>query len=100
LSDSSIVHNPLPFANFIADQVVVAAAAPTFLTGPIVGALADKWGAEWIIAPSLVLTLPWLPLMLLTGSLPGFIIFFALASSFLALKHGNKLEKLTRQICS
>jgi hypothetical protein len=63
----------------------VAAAAPTFLTGPIVGALADKWGAEWFMASSLLFTLPWIPLMLLTGSLPGFIIFFALASEYIPM---------------
>lgn len=58
----------------------VAAAAPTFFCGPIVGALADKYGAEWIMLPSIILTLPWLPLMLLNNSLAGFIIFFAFAS--------------------
>jgi hypothetical protein len=35
------------------------------------------------MASSLLCTLPWLPLMLLTGSLPGFIIFFALASEYI-----------------
>ncbi|OXG80543.1 hypothetical protein C348_03667 [Cryptococcus neoformans Gb118] len=62
--------------------VYLAAAAPTFFCGPIVGALADKYGAEWIMLPSIILTLPWLPLMLLNKSLAGFIIFFALANLF------------------
>jgi DHA1 family vesicular acetylcholine transporter-like MFS transporter 3 len=58
----------------------VAASAPTFVIGPLIGALADKVGAEWIIAPSLLATLPWFPLLLLSKSLPGFIVFFALSS--------------------
>ncbi|KGB77925.2 hypothetical protein CNBG_4012 [Cryptococcus deuterogattii R265] len=62
--------------------VYLAAAAPTFFCGPIVGALADKYGAEWIMLPSIILTLPWLPLMLLNKSLAGFIVFFALAELF------------------
>ncbi|ODO00821.1 hypothetical protein L198_03148 [Cryptococcus wingfieldii CBS 7118] len=60
--------------------VYLAAAAPTFFCGPIVGALADKYGAEWIMVPSMIFALPWLPLLLLKKSLAGFIVFFALAN--------------------
>ncbi|WVQ95955.1 hypothetical protein IAU59_003054 [Kwoniella sp. CBS 9459] len=59
--------------------VYLAAAAPTFVAGPVIGALADKYGSEWIIFPALVLALPWLPLMGLKSSLAGFMVFFALA---------------------
>ncbi|OCF34316.1 hypothetical protein I316_03830 [Kwoniella heveanensis BCC8398] len=59
--------------------VYLAAAAPTFFAGPVIGALADKYGSEWIILPSLTLALPWLPLMGLKSSLAGFMVFFALA---------------------
>ncbi|WVQ79320.1 hypothetical protein IAT38_001417 [Cryptococcus sp. DSM 104549] len=62
--------------------IYLAAAAPTFFCGPIIGALADKYGAEWIMFPSIILTLPWLPLLLLKKSLAGFIIIFALANLF------------------
>ncbi|TYJ55603.1 hypothetical protein B9479_003753 [Cryptococcus floricola] len=58
--------------------IYLAAAAPTFVSGPIIGALSDRFGAEFIILPCTILVLPWLPLMLLSSSLPGFIIFFAL----------------------
>ncbi len=61
-------------------MTIVAASAPTFATGPIVGALADKYGAEFIIMPSLLAAVPWLPLMILKGSLPAFIVFFSFAS--------------------
>ncbi|ODO12109.1 hypothetical protein I350_00895 [Cryptococcus amylolentus CBS 6273] len=60
--------------------VYLAAAAPTFFAGPIVGACSDRFGAEFIMLPCMILVLPWVPLMLLTGSLPGFIIFFALVN--------------------
>ena len=57
----------------------VAASVPLFVTGPVIGALADKYGAEWIMAPSLLLTAPWLALLILDKSLPGFVVFFSLS---------------------
>lgn len=62
----------------------MAACAPTFVTGPIVGALADKYGAEWIITPCLLFSTLWFPFLILTGSLAGFVMFFALATVFLS----------------
>ena len=43
------------------------------------GALADKYGGEWLMFPAVVLTLPFFPLMILKKSLPGFVVTFALA---------------------
>ncbi|WVQ82530.1 hypothetical protein IAT38_004659 [Cryptococcus sp. DSM 104549] len=63
--------------------IYLAAAAPTFFCGPIIGALADKYGSEWILLPSMIMILPWLPLLLLSKSLAGFIVIFALANLFL-----------------
>ena len=63
--------------------ISVAAAAPTFVTGPLVGSLADKFGAEWIIAPGLLFSAPWLALMILKSSLAGFIVYFALSQTLL-----------------
>ncbi|WVF68416.1 hypothetical protein IAT40_003181 [Kwoniella sp. CBS 6097] len=68
--------------------VYLAAAAPTFFAGPVIGALADKYGSEWIILPSLTLALPWLPLMGLKSSLAGFMVFFALAEVAIACAAG------------
>ncbi|ORX37801.1 major facilitator superfamily domain-containing protein [Kockovaella imperatae] len=68
--------------------VYLAASAPTFITGPIIGALADKYGAEWIMAPSLLLSAPWLPLLILKNSLPGFIVYFALSQTFFSCALG------------
>ncbi|WVW87013.1 hypothetical protein I302_109069 [Kwoniella bestiolae CBS 10118] len=68
--------------------VYLAAAAPTFFTGPIVGALADKYGAEFIMLPCLAFALPWLPLMILKKSLAGFIVLFALAEVALQCASG------------
>nr|XP_019009454.1 uncharacterized protein I206_06103 [Kwoniella pini CBS 10737]OCF48235.1 hypothetical protein I206_06103 [Kwoniella pini CBS 10737] len=61
--------------------VYLAAAAPTFVSGPIIGALADKYGAEFIMLPCLIFALPWLPLMILNQSLAGFIVLFALSGT-------------------
>ncbi|EIW71600.1 hypothetical protein TREMEDRAFT_67860 [Tremella mesenterica DSM 1558] len=63
--------------------IYLAAAAPTFAAGPIIGHVADKYGSEWFVAPSMLLTLPWFPLLILNNSLAGFIIFFALGNLFL-----------------
>ncbi|CAD6570457.1 MAG: hypothetical protein TREMPRED_005852 [Tremellales sp. Tagirdzhanova-0007] len=68
--------------------IYLASSAPTFVTGPIVGALADNFGAEWIIAPSLIMALPWLPLLILRNSLPGFVVFFALSQIFMSCALG------------
>ncbi|WVR08153.1 hypothetical protein IAU60_005199 [Kwoniella sp. DSM 27419] len=68
--------------------VYLAAAAPTFFVGPVVGAVADKYGSEWLILPALALCLPWLPLMILRTSLAGFMVFFALAQVFIAAAAG------------
>ncbi|KAK8849598.1 hypothetical protein IAR55_004933 [Kwoniella newhampshirensis] len=68
--------------------VYLAAAIPTFISGPVVGAMADKWGAEYIILPTIIMGLPWLPLMILRKSLPGFVVFFAIAEFFLSCAMG------------
>nr|XP_018260404.1 uncharacterized protein I303_07322 [Kwoniella dejecticola CBS 10117]OBR82562.1 hypothetical protein I303_07322 [Kwoniella dejecticola CBS 10117] len=68
--------------------VYLAAAAPTFVSGPIIGALADKYGAEFIMLPCMIFALPWLPLMILKKSLGGFIVLFALAEVALQCASG------------
>ncbi|WRT69613.1 uncharacterized protein IL334_006602 [Kwoniella shivajii] len=68
--------------------VYLAAAAPTFVTGPLVGALADKYGAEFIMLPCLIFSLPWIPLLILKRSLPGFIVLFALVEVALQCASG------------
>ncbi|WVN87705.1 uncharacterized protein L203_102893 [Cryptococcus depauperatus CBS 7841] len=62
--------------------VYLAAAAPAFFAGPIIGALADKYGAEFLMFPSLIFSLPFMPLLLLKKSLAGFIVTFAFATLF------------------
>lgn len=71
----------------------VAACAPTFITGPLVGALADKFGSEWIITPFLLVSLPWFPLLILKNSLPGFIVYFAMIRASTL----TRFRSLTRQ---
>ncbi|WWC92718.1 uncharacterized protein L201_007677 [Kwoniella dendrophila CBS 6074] len=68
--------------------IYLAAAAPTFISGPIIGALADKYGSEFIMLPCLIFALPWLPLMMLKKSLAGFIVLFALAEVALQCASG------------
>lgn len=60
--------------------IYLVASIPTFLTGPLAGAAADKWGAQVVTAPCILLALPWFPSMQLKSSFAGFIIFFMLAS--------------------
>lgn len=57
--------------------IYLCGAAPAFFTGPLAGWLSDKYGTEWVIGGTLLLCLPWIPLMILTNSLPGFIVYFA-----------------------
>ena len=60
----------------------LAAAAPTFVSGPLIGALADKYGSEWFIAPFLIASMPFLPLLILDYNLAGFIVYFAFVSKY------------------
>lgn len=69
----SVWHKDSDFVGLI----YLAAAAPAFFCGPISGYLADKIGSEIVLIPCLVLVLPWMPLMILKSSLPGFMVFFA-----------------------
>lgn len=62
--------------------IYLVASVPTFFTGPLVGHLADKYGAEWLAAPCLLLSLPFFPLLILKNSFAGFVIVFMLASEF------------------
>ncbi|TYJ58873.1 hypothetical protein B9479_000305 [Cryptococcus floricola] len=62
--------------------IYLAAAAPTLIAGPIVGALSDKFGAEMIMLPCMVLLLPWPPLLLLKNNLAGFIVYFVFVNLF------------------
>ncbi|KAJ9095347.1 hypothetical protein QFC21_005713 [Naganishia friedmannii] len=64
---------------FFIGIIYLVAAVPTFFTGPIAGAMADKWGSEVLTIPLLVLCLPLPPLLILKQSLPGFIIILTFA---------------------
>lgn len=69
--------------------IYLVASVPTFFTGPLVGHLADKFGAEWMAAPCLLLSLPFFPLLILKASFAGFVIVFMLASELqTALRKG------------
>jgi MFS family permease len=57
--------------------IYLAAAAPAFFVGPVSGWLADKYGPEKVLVPTIIFCLPWIPLLILKTSLAGFIVFFA-----------------------
>lgn len=42
--------------------------------------------------PMLILTLPWLVLLLLKSSLPGFIVFYAMTCMFFSLARGTYID--------
>lgn len=60
--------------------IYLAGAAPSFFTGPLAGWMSDKYGTEWVMGGILFLCLPWIPLMTLTSSLPGFVVYFAITN--------------------
>ncbi|ODN95222.1 hypothetical protein L198_04610 [Cryptococcus wingfieldii CBS 7118] len=62
--------------------IYLAAAAPTLIAGPIVGALSDKFGAEMIMLPCMILLLPWPPLLLLRNSLAELIVYSVFVNLF------------------
>jgi MFS family permease len=62
----------------------VIAAVPSFVSGPLAGHLADLYGAEWVIGPGLLVTLPFFPLMISHSSLLLFIVFFTVQNTLLA----------------
>ncbi|WVR08154.1 hypothetical protein IAU60_005200 [Kwoniella sp. DSM 27419] len=68
--------------------VYLAAAAPTFFAGPVVGHIADKFGSEFIVFPCLLFSLPWIALLILDKSLPGFIVFFSIANTAVSAAMG------------
>ncbi|WVQ72794.1 hypothetical protein IAR50_002354 [Cryptococcus sp. DSM 104548] len=56
--------------------VYFIATFPTLISGPIVGYGGDRWGAEWVMLPSILLVLPWSLLMMETASIGAFVVFF------------------------
>ncbi|KAL1406570.1 hypothetical protein Q8F55_008276 [Vanrija albida] len=62
--------------------VYLAAAAPALFVGALAGWMADMWGSEWVLIPSLFLILPWAPLLILKSSLAGFMAYFAMMNLF------------------
>lgn len=70
----SVWHKDSDFVGLI----YLAGAAPSFFVGPIAGHIADKFGTEWVVLPTVLFCIPWLPALTSTASLAGFIVFFAL----------------------
>jgi hypothetical protein len=62
----------------------VIAAAPTFVTGPLAGHIADLYGAEWVIGPGLLLTLPFFALLIPQAGMAFFIVMFTMQNALLS----------------
>jgi len=62
----------------------VIAAAPTFVTGPFAGHIADLYGAEWVIGPGLLLTLPFFALLIPQAGMAFFIVMFTMQNALLS----------------
>ncbi|TXT14479.1 uncharacterized protein COLE_00672 [Cutaneotrichosporon oleaginosum] len=61
--------------------IYLAGAVPSFFIGPLAGWASDKIGTEYVVGAILMFCLPWIPLMTLTNSLPGFVVYFACANT-------------------
>jgi MFS family permease len=70
------LHYPLSLVCFLLYVANILTAA----VGPIAGELADRYGSEFVVVPGLLLSLPWLPILILDKNLPAFIVFFAIGS--------------------
>ncbi|KII94400.1 hypothetical protein PLICRDRAFT_154030 [Plicaturopsis crispa FD-325 SS-3] len=64
--------------------VFLAGVLPMLLSSPITGWWADKHGTEWVTFLSLVLSLPFWPLLIIRGHLAAFIAGFALETFFMS----------------
>jgi nitrate/nitrite transporter NarK len=62
-------------------MALVIGAIPTFFAGPLIGIMADRFGAESVTAPCLLAMIPWPILMMLHNSLAGFIVYFTCFST-------------------
>ncbi|KAL7425017.1 hypothetical protein Q5752_000704 [Cryptotrichosporon argae] len=62
----------------------LAAAVPSLIVGPLAGTIADRLGSEAIIVPSLVASVPFIPLLLLTN-LPAYAVCFAVFMTFMSV---------------
>ncbi|WVQ77402.1 hypothetical protein IAR50_007087 [Cryptococcus sp. DSM 104548] len=62
--------------------IFLISAAPALFAGPLAGAASDKWGAEWIMLPCMILVLPWTILNISRDSLAGFIVYFMMGNFF------------------
>ena len=62
----------------------VIAAAPTFVTGPLAGHVADVYGAEWVIGPGLLLTIPFFALLIPQAGMVFFIVMFTMPNALLS----------------
>jgi hypothetical protein len=62
----------------------VIAAAPTFVTGPLAGHIADLYGAEWVIGPGLLLTLPFFALLIPQAGMAFFMVMFTMQNALLS----------------
>nr|XP_018260209.1 uncharacterized protein I303_07126 [Kwoniella dejecticola CBS 10117]OBR82367.1 hypothetical protein I303_07126 [Kwoniella dejecticola CBS 10117] len=63
--------------------VYLATIAPVLFTGVVTGHLADRFGAEWLIPTTSLLSAPFCLLMILKKSIIGFIISFGFMNLFL-----------------
>lgn len=58
--------------------IFLSAIVPTIFVSPLVGGLCDKWGAKWIGAFGVALSIAAYPLLVIRGPLPLFCFFLVL----------------------
>jgi MFS family permease len=63
--------------------IFIAAVAPSFISSPLAGHFADKYGAKWPIIISLILGTPFFGLLSINGSLAALIASVTLTGGYL-----------------
>jgi MFS family permease len=69
-----------------AGLIFIAAVVPSFISSPLAGNFADKYGAKWPIVCSLVIGTPFFGLLSMNGSLAALIAWIAFTGTPLSIQ--------------
>lgn len=81
--------------------VYLACAAPTIISSPLSGWIADRYGVEWITVLSILLAIPWYFILIIKSHLAIFLVALAMTNFFLSSLISpliSELASITRSI--